>query len=160
MRAMYGVAAGADVALVAATAKSVLGIRAGSTFGLDLAMWSIAFDASGSTAPTNEPILVELCYCTFATNATPGTNNTTETPIQLSGRVTASGMTAMSAWTAGNEPTVLSVLDEFLCHGQQGFKEFMGLGQEFDTDLNHGFVIRATSPAAVNCRPGLRVYRN
>jgi hypothetical protein len=157
MRAMYGVAAGADVALAAATAKSVLGIRAGSTFGLDLAMWSIAFDASGSTAPTNEPILVELCRATFASNA-PGTNSTSETPEQLSGRVTAHGMTAASNWTT--EPTVLSVLDEFLCHGQQGFKEFMGLGQEFDTDLNHGFVIRVTSPAVVNCRPSLRVYRN
>jgi hypothetical protein len=155
---MYGVAAGADVALVAATAKSVLGIRAGATFGLDLAMWSIAFDASGASAPTNEPILVELCRCTFATNSTPGTNNTTETPEQLMGRVMAHGMTAMSAWTA--EPTVLTVLDEFLIHGQQGVKEFSGLGQEFDTDLNHGFVLRVTSPAVVNCRPALRVYRN
>ena len=160
MRALYKVDSGADVGLVAATAKSVLGIRAGATFGLDLAMWGVSFDASGATAPTNEPVLAELCYCTFATNATPGTNNTTETPVQLGGRVMAHGMTAMSAWTAGNEPTALTVLDEFLCHGQQGFKEFMGLGQEFDTDLNHGFVIRLTSPAVVNARPTLRVYRN
>ena len=158
MRAMYKVDSGADVALAAATAKSVLGIRAGASFGLDLAMWALSFDASGSAAPTNEPILCELCYCTFATNATPGTNNTSETPIQLTGRALTHGMTAMSAWTA--EPTALTVLDEYLCHGQQGFKEFMGLGQEFDTALNEGFVIRVTSPAVVNCRPTLRVYRN
>lgn len=159
MRALYKVDSGADVALTAATARSVLGIRGGSAFGLDLAMWSVSFDASGSSAPTNEPVLCELCYCTFATNA-PGTNSTTETPLQLAGRVMTHGMTAASAWTAGNEPTVLSVLDEYLCHAQTGFKEFMGLGQEFDTALNEGFVIRVTSPAAVNCRPTLRVYRN
>lgn len=160
MRALYKVDSGADIALTAATARSVLGLRAGSAFGLDLAMWGVSFDATGSAAPTNEPILCELCYCTFATNATPGTNNTSETPIQLAGRALTHGMTAMSAWTAGNEPTALTVLDEYLCHGQTGFKEFMGLGQEFDTDLNHGFVIRLTAPAAVNARPTLRAYRN
>jgi hypothetical protein len=158
MRALYKVDSGADIALTAATAKSVLGIRAGSAFGLDLAMWGMSFDASGSSAPTNEPILCELCYCTFATNGTAGTNNTSETPIQLAGRVMTHGMSGYSAWTS--EPTALTVLDEYLCHGQQGFKEFMGLGQEFDTALNEGFVIRVTAPNAVNCRPTLRVYRN
>ena len=158
MRSLYKVDSGADIALTAATAKSVLGIRAGSAFALDLAMWGVSFNASGSTAPTAEPVLCELCYCTFATNNTPGTNNTSETPIQLAGRATAHGMTAMSNWTA--EPTVLTVLDEYKCHPQQGFKEFMSLGQEFDTALNEGFVIRLTAAAAVSCRPTLRVYRN
>jgi hypothetical protein len=160
MRALYKADVGADVALTAATARSVLGIRAGATFGLDLAMWAVEGRASGSSAPTFEPMLCELCYCTFATNATPGTNNTSETPVQLAGRVMAHGMTAMSAWTAGNEPTVLTVLDEYPLHPQQGMKEFMGLGQEFDTDLNHGFVIRVTSANALSVRATLRVYRN
>lgn len=157
MRAVYVVNVGADVA-VTATPKSVIGARAGTAFGLDLLQWSIGFDASGSTAPTNEPILVELCVCTYATNGTAGTNNTTETVTQAAGRVMASGCTGMSNWTA--EPTVLTVLDEFLIHGQQSFKETIGLGQEFDCDLNHGFVLRVTAPNNVNCRPGLRFARN
>jgi hypothetical protein len=156
MRALYKVDVGADVTVT--TAKSVLGIRAGSAFGLDLAMWAVSARASGSSAPTYEPILCELCYCTFATNSTPGTNNTSETPVQLAGRAMTHGMTAMSNWTA--EPTVLSVLDEQALHPQQGFKEFMGLGQEFDTDLNHGFVIRVTSANSITLRATLRVYRN
>lgn len=157
MRSIYSVRAGADVALTAATAKSVLGVRAGASFGLELLMASIAFDASGSSAPTNEPILVELCTCTFATNA-PGTASTSETPDQWAGRVLTHGTTAASNWTT--EPTVLTPIDEFLIHGQQGMKEFFPLGQEPDTALNDGFVLRVTSPAAVNCRPAFRFARN
>lgn len=157
MRSTYAVRVGADVALAAATPKSVLGIRAGASFGLELLMASIAFDASGSAAPTNEPILVELCTCTFATNA-PGTNSTTETPDQWGGRLLTHGMTAASNWTA--EPTALTPIDEFLIHGQQGMKEFFPLGQEPDTALNDAFVLRVTSPAIVNCRPAFRVARN
>lgn len=153
MRATYAVTVGADVALAAATAKSVLGVRAGSTFGLELAVASIAFDASGASAPTNEPILIELCVATFATNA-PGTNSASETIVQWSGRVMASGCTAASAWSA--EPTVLTVIDEFLIHPQTGIKEPYGLGAEPECDLNQGFVWRVTSPAVVNCRPAFR----
>lgn len=158
MRAIYAVTVESSVSLTAATPKSVLGIRAGAAFGLDLLLASIAFNASGSSAPTNEPILIQLCYCTFASNSTPGTNNTTENPVQWAGRQTAHGCTAMSDWTA--EPTVLTILDEFLIHGQQGIKEPLPLGGEPDSDLNQGFVLRVTSPNNVSCRPAFRFARN
>jgi hypothetical protein len=119
---------------------------------------SIAFGASGSAAPTNTPVRVELCTCTFATNGTAGTNNTSETPVQWAGRVMASGCTAMSAWTS--EPTALTVIDEFLIHPQQGVKEPFALGAEADCDLNNGFVLRVTAVDAVTCRPGFRFARN
>lgn len=157
MRSIYSVTVGADVALSAATAKTVLGWRAGSAFGLELMMASVAFDGNGSSAPTNEPILVELGTCTFGANA-PGTNSTSETPTQWGGRVLTHGTTAGSNWTA--EPTTITVIDEFLVHGQSGLKEFFPLGQEPDTALNEGFVLRITSPAAVNCRPAFRGARN
>ena len=157
MRAQYSVLSTADVALTATVAKSVLGVRAGASFGLDLLMASVAFDQSGASAPTNEPILVELCYATFATNP-PGTNSTSRTPAQLAGRVMAHGCTAASNWTA--EPTALTVLDEFLIHPQQGIKEPLALGQEWDTALNEGFVMRITAPNAVNARAGFRFARN
>lgn len=154
--ASYTVGVGADVALVAATAKSVLGVRAGSTFGLSLIQAGVAFDASGASAPTNEPVLIELCTATFATNP-PGTNSTTETVRQWSGRVMASGCTAASDWSA--EPTVLDVIDEFLIHSQQGIKEPFPLGLEPDCDLNNGFVLRVTAPDIVRCRPSFRFVR-
>jgi len=157
MRAIYALTVGADVPLAAATPKSVIGIRAGAAFGLDLLMASIAFDASGASAPTNEPVLIELCTCTFATNA-PGTNSTSETPVQWAGRVMAHGCTAASNWTA--EPTAITIIDEFLIHNQQGIKEPLPLGGEPDCALNEGFVLRVTAPDVVNCRPAFRFSRN
>lgn len=158
MRSLYAVSAGADVALSAATAKSIIGIRAGASFSIELLMASVAFDQSGSAAPTNEPITVELCTATFATNA-PGTNSTTITPAQFGGPVLTHGMTAARNWTT--EPTVLAVIDEFLVHPQAGLKEYFPLGGEPNPGgLNNGFVLRVTAPNAVNARASLRVARN
>jgi hypothetical protein len=145
----YTVAVGADVALAAATAKTVLGVKSGAAFGLDLQKISVTFDGVTSTA---EPVLVELCYSTWATNS-PGTNSTSETEVQVYGRVIADGTTAASNWTA--EPTALTVLDEFLIHPQTGLKEYIPLGFTPDCAVDHGFVIRCTAPAIVNCRAGL-----
>lgn len=152
-RAQYRALAGADVALTAATVKSVLGIRAGTAFSLVLRRMAVYFD--GVTAG-NEPVLVEWCYATFATNA-PGTNSTSETPVQTGGRVQTHGMTAASSWSA--EPTVLTVLEEELIHPQMGKAEWLPPGDEFDTALNEGFVIRCTAPNNVNVRPSITVER-
>jgi hypothetical protein len=153
---VYTVSAGADVALVAATAKTVLGARAGASFSLLLKMLSLGFDQSGASAPTNEPVVVELCTCTFATNA-PGTASTSETPTQWSGRVLTHGTTCASSWST--EPTAITVIDEFTCHPQSGYKEYFPLGDEPDTALNDGFIIRLTAPNAVNVRPTMRFAR-
>lgn len=158
MRSIYGVRVGADVALVADTAKTILAIRAGASFALELLMFSLSLRGVGASAPTNEPVLIELCTCTFATNSTPGTNNTSETPDQIAGRVLAHGMTAFSASTA--EPTVISPIDEFTLHGQQTIKEWFPLGGEPDCALNEGFLLRVTAPNAVDCRATMRVARN
>jgi hypothetical protein len=148
-KAGYSVVTLADVALVAATAKTILGIKSGAAFGLDMLGQAVGFDQSGSAAPTNEPVLVEVCYATFATNS-PGTASTTVTPAQRYGRVIAHGTTAARAWTT--EPTVLTVIDEFLVHPQAGFKEWIPLGVTADCALSEGFVIRCTAPNAVNAR--------
>lgn len=158
MRAQYNLIPGADISLVADTAKTVLAIRAGTAFALELLGYSVSLRDTGASAPTNEPVLVELCTCTFATNSTPGTGNTTETPVQVSGRVMAHGMTAFSASTS--EPTVITPFDEFTLHGQQTIKEWFPLGCEADCALNEGYVIRMTSPYAVDCRATFRVARN
>lgn len=150
MKAGYTVGAGADVALSAGVAKSVLGVKANAAFGLDLYKVSVTFNGVLATAV---PVLVELCYATFATNS-PGTNSTSETPAQTYGRVIAHGVTAGSNWTT--EPTSLAtVLDEFLIHPQTGVKEYLPLGNTYDCALSEGFVIRCTAAAAVSVRSGL-----
>lgn len=150
----YAVQQGAAVALSAATAKSILGIRAGASFSIQLKAFGVAFD--GVTA-SDVPVLVEICTATFATNA-PGTNSTTVTPAQKYGRLLTHGMTAARNWTA--EPTVLAVIKSFLLTPNGGTLEFQyPLGTEPDVPLNNGFVIRCTAPAAVNVRSNIDVER-
>lgn len=142
------------VALAAATAKTVLAVKAHANSGLQLKGFSIAFD--GTTASAT-PVLVEIGYCTFATNS-PGTNSTNIAENQTYGRVLAAGFTGGKTWTS--EPTVITVFKEFLLAPDKGLFEYQWpLGQEPDCALAEGFVVRVTAPAIVNCRATLNVER-
>lgn len=155
VRANYTTDTEGAVALAAATAKSVLGVKSGAAFGLDLKKVRVFFDGVSSTAV---PVLVEVCYATFATNG-PGTNSTSTTPRQINGRVTTAGFTAAKNWTT--EPTVLTVLDTFLVPAFMGMLPYdLPLGDEYDCALGEGFVIRCTAPATVNTRSTVWVARN
>jgi hypothetical protein len=152
---IYKGVTGGAVALSAATAKSVLGARAHANSGLLLSKFSVGFDGVTASAV---PVLVELCYATFATNGTAGTNNTTVTAAQQTGRVLTAGFTMMKNWTS--EPTVLTVQEEFLLTPNGGLVVYdVPLGKEPDTALNEGFVIRCTAPATVNVRASIEVSR-
>jgi hypothetical protein len=142
----YGIQTGGAVALTAATAKSVLGLKSGAAFGVTIRRFTVSFDGVTSTAI---PVLVEMCYATFATNA-PGTASTSVTPVQEHGRVIAHGVTAAKTWTT--EPTVLTVLGEYLIPPTSGTDIWYPFGQEPDSALGEGFAIRCTAPAAVNVR--------
>lgn len=154
-KAGYGVTTGAAVALTATTAKSCLGVKAHANFGLDLKKLRVGFD--GVTA-TDKSVLVELCYATFATNS-PGTASTSVTPVQLYGRSIAVGFTAARTWTT--EPTVLTVLDEWLITPYGGFVlQDIPLGDTPDCALSEGWVVRLTAPtSAVNARLSMQVER-
>jgi len=142
------------VALAAATAKTIIGAKAHANSGLQLKGYEISFD--GVTA-ADVPVLVEICYATFATNS-PGTASTPTTVKQKYGRVLTAGFTAGKTWTT--EPTTLTVFKEFLLAPDKGFIAFQyPLGQEPDSALAEGFVIRCTAPAAVNVRGGLDLER-
>lgn len=149
----YGVTVGADVAS-GTSAKSVLGVKAHANSGLQVTEYGVFFKGVTASAV---PVLVELCYATFASNS-PGTNSTSETPVQKSGRLLTAGFTAGSAWTA--EPTVLTVLEEHCAAPDKGiwFKQFP-LGQEPDCALAEGFVIRVTAAATVDLRAVMSVQR-
>lgn len=145
-KAGYQAATGAQVALAATTAKTVLGVKAGAAFGVDLNTILAAFDG---IVAGNEGVLIELCYATWATNA-PGTNSTSVTPAQGYGIRIAHGVTAARAWTA--EPTALTVLEEWRVHPQAGVIYPLPLGQTYDCAVSEGFALRMTADDAVNAR--------
>jgi len=145
---------GGAVALSAATAKCILGAKAHANSGLLLVGYEVGFD--GITA-ANVPVVVEIGYCTWATNS-PGTNSTSVTPAQKSGRVLAAGFTMGKTWTA--EPTAITVISEKLLTPNGGLVMYdVPLGNEMDSALAEGFVIRCTAPAAVNVRATMIVSR-
>lgn len=147
MKVGYSTSTEGAIALVGATAKSILGVNGNAAFGVDWIGYRVGFD--GVTA-ANVPVLVELCYCTFATNP-PGTNSTASTIDTVYGRVVASGFTAAKNWTA--EPTVITPFDEYLLTPNGGLviKDFPR-DRTPDSAFSQGFVIRLTAPVAVNVR--------
>lgn len=149
-KAGYGTSTEGAVALSAATAKSILGVSAPAQFGVDLKKLRIAFDGVTASAV---PVLVELCYATFATNA-PGTNSTSTTVDQVYGRSVTAGFTAAKAWTT--EPTVLTPIDEWLLTPNGGLVIYdFPLGDTPDSAVSNGFALRCNAPATVNVRASL-----
>lgn len=153
---IYDCPGGSAVALSAATARSIIGAKGHANSGLLLMDYEIGFDGVTASAV---PVLIEICYATFATKP-PGTNSTTIAPVQRNGRVLAAGFTAADSWTAGNEPTVLSVLRSRVLTPNGGLILYdYPLGKEPDTALGEGFVVRCTAPAIVNVRATIAVSR-
>lgn len=151
---IYSIVTGGAVALSAATAKSILGVKAHANSGIQVSALRIGFDGVTASAV---PVLVELCYCTFGANS-PGTNSTSVTPAQKSGRVLTAGFTAGKTWTT--EPTTITVLDEWLLTPNGGLALIdIPLGNEYDSALAEGFVLRCTAPATVNVRATMDVSR-
>jgi len=148
-KAGYALTTGADVALVAGTAKTTLCVIAPAQFGIDFKKLHIAFD--GVTA-TDKPALIELCTSTLATNSTPGTNNTTGTINQIYGRSITAGFTGFYASTS--EPTVLTPVWLWRLSPQGGTALYdFPLGDTPDCAVSNGFAIRCTAPtSAVNVR--------
>lgn len=145
-KARYSVSTGAAVALSAATAKTILCVLCPAQFGIDLMGYELAFDGVTASAV---PVLVEICYSTAATNSTPGTNNTTATVNQISGRSIATGFTGF--YNSTSEPTVLTPIDRFTMtpNGGTVLRDYQGPNTP-DSAVSNGFVIRCTAPAVVN----------
>lgn len=131
-------------ALTASATRTILGVKAGASFGLQIKKMGVSFNGSAAAAG----IEVQFVYCTFATNP-PGTNSTSITPVQAYGRTLAAGFTAASQWTTSNEPTVVTVLDSRFIQQSGAYEWSTPLGQEDDCALGEGFGIRVVTPAAV-----------
>jgi len=151
MRAIYVADTEGLVALAAAgTAKTIFGVKGDAGHAIDLLGLTISLD--GLTA-TEKSIVVELCACTWATNA-PGTASTAVTVKQESGPRIAETFAAAKTWTT--EPTVLTVLEPFdLDPYKYQYKYDFSLGESPDFAVAEGFAVRMTIPsagAAVNAR--------
>lgn len=151
---IYTVSTEGAVALAAATAKSVIGAKAHANSGLELLGFKVGFDGVSAAAV---PVLIEICYCTFGANS-PGTNSTSTTPRQKSGRALTAGFTSGKTWTT--EPTTITVIDDFILTPNAGLVIYQyPLGYEPDCALGEGFVLRLNAPAIVNVRASMDVSR-
>lgn len=150
----YSAVVAADSSLSAATAKSIIGVVAPSSFGVSVQGFQVSFNGVTASAV---PALVELCRATFATNG-PGTNSTSTTVQQDRGRAITAGFTAAYSWTT--EPTVLTVIETFLITPNAGSLLYdYPLEREPDCDVSNGFVLRVTAPATVSARATLKFGR-
>lgn len=145
---------GSAVALSAATAKTIMYLKAASQYEPSLTELSVAFDGVTASAI---PVLVELCFGTAATNSTPGTASTSFTPLwHRNGPVKTSSCTAANVCTS--EPTVLVSHKQWLVTPNGGLLIVQfPLGREptgIITASTSGLMlaIRETAPATVNSR--------
>lgn len=136
----------ADVALTAATAKTVLNLINSANGLIRLCEIGIGFDGVTSTA---EPVVVELCS---STQGAAGTATTSAAPVQFRGPTRAPLATAGQNYTA--EPTTLTVIKTWLVRADGGSLVIQfPLGREPEQVVTaDGLCLRCTAPANVNAR--------
>ncbi len=146
MARLNAIAQTAEVALTAATAKTVVQIKAAANHRVAVLGWGVFFDGTSVTA---EPVQVRLIR-----QSTAGTMSAL-TPVALDGDIALTLQTT-AQHTATAEPTAGNVVDVIECHPQQGYEMIYPLGQEVIL-TGGGYVgIECTAPATVNVRAKLR----
>lgn len=130
-----------EVALAAATAKTVLQLTAPANQRLVVKRWGIYFDGISSTA---EPIVIKLIK-----QSTAGSGGTSQTPVMLSAG--SESIQATGLYGITSEPTTTSVLDIIEIHPQSGWQEFIPLDQALPVLGGTRLGIQVTAPAVVNC---------
>lgn len=142
MAAGYVAETNGDIALSAATAKTILNVINAANGLIRITEMAVSFDGTSSTA---EPVTVELCS---STQATAGTS-TSHTIVQTRGPTRTVQATAARNYTA--EPTTLTVIKRWLVHPQTGLFVQFPLGREPEqVTTADGLCIRCTAPATVN----------
>lgn len=152
MAAGYTVETAGDVALVAATVKTVLAVIPAAGAPLRIVAWSGSFDGISTTGT---PIVVELMK---STQASAGTS-TAQTPQQIRGALRTVQAAGARAYTV--EPTVLTTLQRWRIHPQAGIPYLYPLGREIEAfDLaatTKALVLRVTSAQTQNFQGFLEV---
>lgn len=130
-----------EVALAAATAKTVVQVTAPTNQRLKIKGWGVFFD---STSPTAEPVQVRLLRQTTA-----GTMSSL-TPVKLVAGSETVQTTAQHTATA--EPTAGDVLDAIEVHPQSGYEKIIPMDVPIDVPGGGRVGIECTAPAVVNVR--------
>ena len=145
---LYSAITGGEVALSAATAKTVLAITSPAQHGFKLTKAMYAFD--GVTA-ANEPVLVEVVEFTQGTGT-----STAVTLADVAGLAVAAASNFEGRKNFTSEPTGLSVLDEVSVTPFAGAVVLpFPLGEEYEIGVSLGIGLRFTAPQTVNVRATL-----
>jgi hypothetical protein len=128
------------VALVAATAKTVISVLGSATDTICLKRVRISF---ASVTATDVPALVEIGITSSAGTVTAFT------PVQIVGSTLASSATA--GYNASAEPTYNRIFESLYVPVNNGLVDwFYPLGEEPQCDISQGLGIRITAPQAQN----------
>jgi len=136
---------GTEVALTAATAKTVLQILAPTNQRVRITSFGIFFDGS---VPNAEPVVVKLVRQTSA-----GSGMTAVTLVKTGPIAGSETIQTQATHTATSEPTTTDILDIFEIHPQAGVEKLFPLGREIIIAGGTRLGLVVTSPAAVNCIP-------
>lgn len=131
-----------EVALVAATAKTVLEVAAPATKTLNISEWWIEFDG---VSGTGEPVVVEILRKTASATASALTPRSKDQQTDV---------LATAEYNASAEGTDGDVLYRFNIHPQGGKHVMFPLGDEIVVQKSGMIAIKATAPAAVNAIAG------
>jgi len=146
MAAFLGLAQTAEVALAAATPKTVVQIAAPANHRAKILGWGVFFDG---VVTTGEPVQVALVR-----QSTAGTMSSL-TPVKIDDSI-AETLLVTALHTATVEPTTGDTIDMCEVHPQQGFEIIYPLGQEPICGGGDRVGIVCTSPSVVNVRAKIR----
>lgn len=136
-----------EIALTAATPKTVIQVKNAANHRFKVLGWGISFDGISGTA---EPVVVEFAHADSDGTMTPLTGIKKDTSLPET--VQTSGL-----HTATAEPTTITVLKKVEVHPQGGYEWIAPFGQEYQGGASSAggttgrFAIRVTAPANVNC---------
>jgi hypothetical protein len=135
------------VALVASTAKTVLGLKAATNQAVKVLEMSVSFDGATSS---NAPAVVEFATCTFV-GQPPGTGSTSVTATKREpGRAETTQLTAARNWTP-TEPTAITPVRVIDIGQYNGVYHYIHpFASPHVIAGGGGAVIRITSPNNVN----------
>lgn len=139
-----------EVALSAATTKTVLQVATPSTQDITVVSWGLSFDGISSVA---EPVICELIDVDVAatvTSLTPEKYSDPNAPASLCvGGTSATGYNASAEGTIGAS----RLLDAAEVHPQAGIIVQFPLGREPGVAVSRFLRLRCKAPAAVNVIP-------
>jgi len=141
MAGMTGVAQTAEIALAAATAKTLIQLVAASNRMVKVTGWAVFFDGTSATA---EPVQIEVMRQTSAgtmSSLTPVKTGAYSDTLQTSAQHSAS-----------SEPSASDVVAIAECHPQAGYEKVLPPDQYIWMAGGTRLGIKVTAPAIVNAR--------